>query len=122
MRVNERTLEHTPREYGLVDAKVRPGQEFLGQAIDINGAKIHVCWIKTSAPATVVFQYLTKNRDVVLEETKALELVPGDSHQRFQFGTYKVELPLPAMNLRMKFMNTGDQEAIITASGMSQLQ
>jgi len=122
MRVNERTLEHTPKEYGMNNTKVPPGHVHLGQAIDINGAKIHVCWIKTTAPATVVFQYLTKAKDVVLEETKPLELIPGPTHQRFQFGCYKENLPLPAMNLRMKFEATTDQTAIISASGMSQLQ
>lgn len=121
-RVNERCIEHTPDEYRVNNLEVPSQQEIMATAQDLNGAKIHCCWIFVdSEECTAVFDYLSKDGERHLEERGPLPLEKG-KYTRFQFGTYKPELPLPAMNLRVRIKNNNGHVARATVYGMSQLQ
>lgn len=121
-RVNERCIEHTPDEYRVNNLQVLSGEEVMATAQDLNGAKIHCCWIRVDSDECVaIFDYLSRDGERLLEERGPLPLEKG-KYTRFQFGTYKQELPLPAMNLRVRIRNNNGHAAIATLYGMSQLQ
>ena len=120
-RVNERCIEHTPDEYRVNCVQVAPAREVAATAQDLNGAKIHCCWIKSDKSGVVFFEYLSRLGDMLLEEIGPFPLDVG-RFTRFNFGTYKVELPLPAMLLRVRIQNTSQETACICMYGMSQLQ
>lgn len=120
-RVNERCIEHTAGEYRVDNVEVAPDAEVLATAQDLNGAKIHCCWVKIDKAGEVYFDYLCRKGEVTLETRGPLPLDVGQ-YTRFQFGTYKPELPLPAMNLRIRVKNTSAEPAKVTLYGMSQLQ
>ena len=118
---------HMDAEYFKLDAQPIPADQVfeVARLIDVRGTKVFACWFKCTQPCKVSFDYIWEDTRTVLETTEYVDVVPGESFQRFQFGTYqagKVNFPMPGLFLRLRIDNTGSPENTITFYGAGQLQ
>lgn len=130
-RKNERCIEYTGKELAIEDREIAPGETIKSRQYDLHGAKIHVMWLKATAPGLeATFEYQTEKYDVLqISEMIPVEHTPKE-WCRVQFATYGKSgrpspgetMQLPAPFMMMKIHNPTNDPIRLRAYGVSQLQ